>query len=145
MQSMPILEECEIFKNLVHEYHAAWSPGRNPFKISNVERFYSTDADLTAYDLLHTDEVIKGWENYKAELIKIMDGLVDFSLTLTSDDVEVFLHGDIAWTTSYFRVKGMFKNGQALETIVRTSLVWRRQDQKRWLIVHEHSSVPIMA
>lgn len=143
MQATLTPEEREMFKALVVNYHAAWSPGHDPFDIRNAERYYSKGSELTAYDVMHTDSVIKGWENYKAELLQIMQGFADFNISLSRNDVEVFRHGDIVWTASYFRIKGMFKNGQPLESIGRTTLVWKRQEDSNWLIAHEHSSVPI--
>ena len=143
MQATLTPEEREMFKALVVDYHAAWSPGHDPFDISNAERYYSKGSELTAYDVMHTDSVIKGWENYKAELLQIMQGFANFNISLSRNDVEVFRHGDIVWTASYFRIKGMFKNGQPLESIGRTTLVWKRQEDSNWLIAHEHSSVPI--
>lgn len=145
MQSTLIPKEREEFKNLVQDYLAAWSPGRNSFEISSAECFYSKGAELTAYDVFHTDGVIKGWDNYKAELTRIMNSFADFNIILNKDDVEVFRQGDIAWTASYFKIQGTFKSGQPIETVGRTSLVWQRQDDGRWLIVHEHSSAPIMS
>lgn len=145
MQAVLTPEEIEMFKALVVDYNAAWSPGHDPFDISNAERYYSKDSELTAYDVMHTDGVIKGWENYKVELIKIMQGFADFNISLSRNDVEVFRHGDIVWTASYFRIKGMFKNGQPLESVGRTTLIWKRQEDGNWLIAHEHSSVPIIS
>jgi ketosteroid isomerase-like protein len=136
-------EECDFFKARVIDYHAAWSPGRETFDIRKTEPYYSKSSELTAYDVVDTNGVIKGWENYKAELLQIMQGWLDFNISLTKPDVEVFRHGDIVWTTSTFQIKGMLQNGQSLEAIGRTSLVWKHQDDGNWLIVHEHSSVPI--
>ncbi len=143
MQTTLTSAESEMFKALVVDYHAAWSPGHETFDISNAERYYSKDSELTAYDVMHTNGVIKGWENYKAELLQIMQGFADFNISLSRDDVEVFRHGDIVWTASYYRIKGMFKNSQPLESMGRTTLVWKRQEDSNWLIAHEHSSVPI--
>ncbi|MBW4445667.1 MAG: nuclear transport factor 2 family protein [Spirirestis rafaelensis WJT71-NPBG6] len=145
MQSTLTSEECQAFKNLVQDYYAVWSPGRNSFDISKAESFYSQGSELTAYDVFHTDGAIKGWDNYRAELTRIMDNFADFNIIMNKDDVEVFCHGDIAWTTSDFKIKGAFKNGQPIESVGRNSLVWQRQDNGRWLIVHEHSSAPIMS
>jgi hypothetical protein len=88
MQTTLTPEESEMFKALVVDYHAAWSPGHEPFNISNAERYYSKDDELTAYDVMHTDGVIKGWKKYKVELIKIMQGFADFNISLNKNDVE---------------------------------------------------------
>ncbi len=145
MQSTLTIQEREEFKNLVQDYYAAWSPGRNSFDISKAERFYSKGVELSAYDVFHTDGVIRGWNNYKAELTQIMDSFADFNIIMNKDDVEVFRHGDITWTASHFKIKGTFKNAQQIEAVGRNSLVWQRQDDRDWLIVHEHSSAPIMS
>jgi ketosteroid isomerase-like protein len=134
MQSTLTNEEREAFKNQVLDYHAAWSPGHKPFDISSAERFYSKRPDLSAYDIMPTQGPILGWENYKTSLIQIMDGFANFTLSLTQDNVQVFVYG---------KIQGTLKNGQPIEGVGRTSLVWERQADDNWLIVHEHSSTPI--
>ncbi|MBW4505488.1 MAG: nuclear transport factor 2 family protein [Scytonematopsis contorta HA4267-MV1] len=137
-------EEREAFKNLVVKYHAAWSPGREAFDIRNAKQFYSQKSSLSAYDIMPTKGPILGWENYKKELTHIMDGFAEFALFLTKDDVQVFRYGNIICTTSDFQIRGVLKNGQPLEGVGRTSLIWERQEDGNWLIVHEHSSTPIV-
>lgn len=143
MQSTLTPEELEEFRNLVRDYYAAWSPGRNLFDISVAERFYSKGADLTAYDVFPTQGAIVGWENYKAELTRIMDGFQEFTLILNKEDIQVFRRGDITWTTSDFKIRATLKNGQSVEGVGRNTLVWEQQDSGGWLIVHEHSSSPL--
>lgn len=143
MQPTLTHEEREAFRKQVLDYHAAWSPGHEPFDISRAERFYSKRPDLSAYDIMPTQGPILGWENYKTSLIQIMDGFADFTLSLTPDNVQVFAYGNIICTTSDFKIQGTLKNGQPIEGIGRTSLVWERQVDDNWLIVHEHSSTPI--
>jgi ketosteroid isomerase-like protein len=143
MQSTLTHDERESFKKKVLDYHAAWSLGHKPFNISKAERFYSKRPDLSAYDIMPTQGPILGWENYKASLIPIMDGFANFTLSITQDNVQVFEYGNIICTTSDFKIQGTFKNGQPIEGAGRTSLVWERQADHNWLIVHEHSSTPI--
>jgi ketosteroid isomerase-like protein len=144
MQQTLINQEQEaFFKQRVLDYHAAWSPGCEQFDIAKAEHFYSQRPDLSAYDIMPTKEPIIGWENYKAELIQIMEGFAKFTLSLTQDDVRVFQYGNIICTTSDFRIQGTLKNGQPIEGMGRTSLVWELQADGNWLIVHEHSSTPI--
>lgn len=143
MQQILTDKERQIFKKRVLDYHAAWSPGYEPFDIANAERFYSKHSDLSAYDIMPTQGPILGWENYKASLIKIMDGFANFIISLTEDDVRVFAYGDIICTTSDFTIQGTLKTGQPIESVGRTSLIWERQADDNWSIVHEHSSTPI--
>jgi ketosteroid isomerase-like protein len=144
MQQILLNQEQEaFFKQQVLDYHAAWSPGHQQFDIAKAERFYSKTPNLSAYDIMPTQEPIIGWENYKAELIKIMESFAKFILSLTQDNVRVFQYGNIICTTSDFKIQGILKNGQPIEGIGRTSLVWELQADGNWLIVHEHSSTPI--
>jgi ketosteroid isomerase-like protein len=136
-------EEREAFKKEVLDYHAAWSPGHEQFDVSKAERFYSKRPDLSAYDIMPTQGPIIGWENYKVALLQIMAGFAKFTLFLTQDEVQIFQYGDIVCTTSDFRIQGTLKNGQPIEGVGRTSLVWELQANGNWLIVHEHSSTPI--
>jgi ketosteroid isomerase-like protein len=136
-------EERDAFKKRILDYHAAWSPGQKPFNIASAERFYSKRPDLSAYDIMPTQGPILGWDNYKAALSQIMNGFADFTLSLTQDDIQVFQYSDVICTTSDFRIQGTLYNGQPLEGVGRTSLLWEHQADNNWLIVHEHSSTPI--
>jgi uncharacterized protein (TIGR02246 family) len=56
-------------------------------------------------------------------------------------DLEVAADGDVAFSHSLNRTAGSTTDGRAVERWLRWTACWRRIDG-RWLIVHEHVSVP---
>lgn len=56
-------------------------------------------------------------------------------------DVRVTADGDVAFSHALSRVTGKLKTGAAVDMWFRTTLGFRRIDG-RWLIVHDHGSVP---
>jgi ketosteroid isomerase-like protein len=57
-------------------------------------------------------------------------------------DLRVVVGGDIAFTHSLNRKSGTLANEQTSEQWLRWTACWRKADD-RWLITHEHVSVPV--
>ena len=79
------------------------------------------------------EEFRKRWE----ELFDAYQSPIDFEgrdLSITGDD-------DVAFSRSLNRVSGTMKNGQTTERWLRWTACYRKTNRK-WLIVHEHDSVP---
>jgi ketosteroid isomerase-like protein len=49
--------------------------------------------------------------------------------------------GDVAFSTSLNRIRGVMKNGGKADRWVRSTLCWRKREGN-WLIVSDHVSVP---
>jgi uncharacterized protein (TIGR02246 family) len=56
-------------------------------------------------------------------------------------DVEVAVDGDVGFVSFLYHVSGVMADATAVDMWVRASLGLRRVDG-RWLIVHDHESVP---
>lgn len=56
-------------------------------------------------------------------------------------DVRVFADGDVAFSHSLSHVTGKLKSGDGMDMWFRTTLGFRRNGG-RWMIVHDHGSVP---
>ena len=57
-------------------------------------------------------------------------------------DVRIATGGDVAFSYCVHRIKGTLKSGQQTDWWLRWTACYRKTDGK-WLIVHEHVSVPI--
>jgi ketosteroid isomerase-like protein len=57
-------------------------------------------------------------------------------------DLKIMASGDIAVALMLIRTGGTLKNGNELESWVRTTSCCRRSNPT-WLITHEHVSVPV--
>jgi uncharacterized protein (TIGR02246 family) len=57
-------------------------------------------------------------------------------------DVRIATSGDVAFSYCVHRIKGTLKNGQQTDWWLRWTACYRKTNG-RWLIVHEHVSVPV--
>lgn len=71
------------------------------------------------------------------EWMESYEGRVDWE----SHDLQIVTDGDVGFSHSLARVTGTLKTGAAVDMWFRTTLGFRRIDG-RWLIVHDHGSVP---
>ena len=123
------------FKALVDSYWAVWGAG----DIAKAGEMYAKDADLVFYDL----EPLKyrGWAEYSKGVIpNVLDKFASVKFTV-NDDLKVTERGSVAWTTVTVHADGTLKAAGPMKADIRHTIVWERRGG-RWLIVHEHVSVP---
>ena len=106
-------------------------------KIMNV---YEHSAKLVVFDVIPPREYV-GWDAYKKDW---QDFLATFSgpVTFEIDGLDVTAVGNLGYGYSFQRVAGKSADGTAIDMTVRVTDVYRKSDGK-WLVVHEHISVPV--
>jgi uncharacterized protein (TIGR02246 family) len=125
------------FKALIEGYYAAWST----LNLDNAAKYYAKDADLIFYDIAPLK--YKDWAEYRAGVQKaFIDVISGGKLTPNMNDLRVTRRGNIAWTTLTFHLSATPKAGGSMELDARHTAIWEKRDGK-WLIVHEHISVPL--
>jgi len=77
---------------------------------------------------------------YKEGFRKGFAGFKDMKLAL-NDDLAVHRAGNLAWATTTWKLDGHLKDGKDVHLEGRTTLLLEKQNGK-WVIVHEHYSVP---
>jgi len=123
------------FKALVERYWAVWGTG----DIAKAGEMYAKDADLVFYDL----EPLKyrGWAEYSKGVIpNVLEKFASVTFTV-NDDLKATARGNVAWTTVTVHVDGTLKAAGPMKADIRHTAIWERRGG-RWLIVHEHVSVP---
>lgn len=108
----------------------------------DVEAFVSIYADdarifelwgTWEHDMASWREMAKGWFAF----------LGDQRSVVTAHDVRAQVAGDMAWLTASLTYTAVDAAGQALRSL-DNRLTWvLRQRGGRWLVVHEHTSVPL--
>jgi ketosteroid isomerase-like protein len=123
------------FKALVDGYWAVWGTG----DVAKAGEMYAKDADLVFYDL----EPLKyrGWAEYSKGVVpNVLDKFASVKFTV-NDDLKATVRGNVAWTTVTVHADGTLKAAGPMKADIRHTIVWERRGG-RWLIVHEHVSVP---
>jgi uncharacterized protein (TIGR02246 family) len=79
------------------------------------------------------DTFMKRWQ----ELFQSYQNPIDYEVR----DLSITAEGDVAFSHSLNRITGMTRNGQKTNRWLRWTACYRKTNGK-WLIVHEHVSVP---
>lgn len=144
ISSTPALSVTENSDRQSLEQHTnAWVQGwrtspEKPFRIEQIADLYVKDDSLFSYDFGRPHTGVSGWEQASRYYAGFM--AIPKSWTLTpGDDLRVRIRGDIAWTTLSLAGRGEMPNGDVIELPeARVTLIFERQSNGRWLIVHEH-------
>jgi len=123
------------FKARAYRLWTAWD-SLDPSKVAD---FYSKDPGNVYFDI--TPLKFTGWKEYAEEAGKNLAGAGGAKWSPNGDDFKVIKSGDLAVTTLTMNLLFTNKNGVASKMQVRDTDVWEKQGGK-WLIVHEHVSVP---
>lgn len=124
-----------LFKQLTDQTYAAWNT-QNP---DAVAAFYLNDPNVVFYDA--TPLKYEGWNAFRAGIqTNLFDKLNRFKL-VANNDLEATRYGDLVLTTFTYHLSAQSKTGEVIEAEGRQTDLWEKQDGK-WLIIHEHTSVP---
>jgi ketosteroid isomerase-like protein len=124
--------EREQFKSLAYKLWTGWD-SLDPSKVAD---FYSKDPNNVYFDI--SPLKFKGWSEYAEVAGKSLGGA---KWSPNGDDFNVIKSGDLAVTTLTMNLLFTGKNGATSKMQVRSTDVWEKEGGK-WLIVHEHVSVP---
>lgn len=133
-----------VLTELTQAWVSGWrtSP-ETPFTIDQIENLYVKDDRLFSYDFGRPHKGVEGWENAARYYEGFMAIPARWSLT-PGDDLRVNLRGDIAWTTVSLMGEGSMANGDLISLPEsRVTLIFERQKDGKWLIIHEHGSSSI--
>jgi ketosteroid isomerase-like protein len=124
------------FQAMQAEVDKAWCS----LNAKNADPYYAKDPELTFFDLAPMK--YKGWGEYLDGAQKIfLDGCKSMKFIPKGDD-HIVRKGDVAWLTRTLRISAEMKEGKPLELDCRDTVLWVRYGEK-WLIAHEHVSVPL--
>ena len=127
--------DAEI-RSTLEKLYAAWSD-LDPAKAAP---FYAKDPDLTFFDVAPMK--YNGWAEYAAGVPEAFAAYRSGKFTL-NDDLRLHRQGNWAWATATWRAELTKKDGGSEEHLEgRYSAILEKRGNK-WLIVHEHMSVPL--
>jgi ketosteroid isomerase-like protein len=123
------------FKHMVENYWQTWSL----MDTDKSAAMYVKNPDAVFFDV--TPMKYKGWDEYAAGVKKAFANTASAKFT-ANDDITVTRHGDWAWTTDTFHGVLTGKDGKTSPLDGRHTAIWEKINGK-WLIVHDHVSVPM--
>ena len=102
------------------------------------DAYYTSSDSAVFFDIAPMQYA--GWQSYKEGAKKMFAGFKDLKLAL-NDDLAVHRAGKFAWATATWKGDAHLKDGKELHLEGRATLVLEKQKGK-WIIFHEHYSVP---
>jgi ketosteroid isomerase-like protein len=105
---------------------------------ANVAKFYATGPH-TFFDIAPLK--YGSWDEYQAGVKGVLAGYKSAKFTV-NDDAAVHPQGDVVWGTATVKEEMTTKAGKIEMGNFRWTVLWANEDGK-WLIVHEHVSVPL--
>lgn len=83
-----------------------------------------------------------GWATQKERLRRVFKDFEYFKME-PNEDLAVHHVGDVGWATTTWKYIIHLKHGKQFHQEGRGTFVLQRQG-KKWLVVHDHISVPVM-
>jgi len=118
---------------LMQEVLNAWAT-LNP---ASVAQFYASGQNI----FFDVDARYESWEQYQQGAARLLANYQAATSTV-SDDARIYAAGQYAWGTATVRFDMTRHSGQHDMGNMRWTVVWKEQNGK-WLIVHEHGSMPL--
>jgi ketosteroid isomerase-like protein len=116
---------------------------RDAFRVRDVEKImanYERSEKLIVFDVVPPRQHV-GWDAYKKAWQDFLSTLED-PISFDINDLNITVSGDLAYSYSSQHTSGQMNNGSPVDRTVRVTDVYRKIGG-RWLIVHEHVSVPV--
>lgn len=116
----------------------AWAEAVRAKDIDAVMRHYAPD--VVVFDVM-PPLVVKGAEAYRRNWqgwFNALDGQADFQFV----ELHLEVSGDLAYCFSVNRLRARYRDGAKHDAQTRATVCFRKIDG-RWLVVHEHASVPM--
>lgn len=105
-----------------------------------VMKNYVPDETLIVFDVIPPRQYV-GAESYKKNWQGFL-GSFNGPATFENSDMQVAADGKLGYAHYFMHISGTGKDGKPVDMTVRTTDVLRKIKGK-WLIVHEHISVPV--
>ncbi len=123
------------YKAMVQAEYDLWST----MDSAKVSPMFAPDADLIFFDI--TPLKYNGWSEYQKGVMKVFEPYQTMKCTV-NDDVHGGRSGNTAYSASTVGCHAVKKDGGVEDMTLRSTEIWQKRGSK-WLIAHEHASVPM--
>lgn len=124
----------------IRALEARFAAAFNAKNVNAIMKVYVPGRGLLAFDVVPPRQYVgaaayrKDWENFFA----LLKGPPKFTIS----DLTIAADRTLAYSHSIQRVSGTDTKGKPIDLTLRVTRVYRKIDG-RWLVVHEHVSVPV--
>lgn len=117
-----------------------WAKAFEAHDIDGIMAVYAPGDKLIAYDIVPPLQ-FKGKDAYRKDYLEFL-AQYDGPIHVEYRDMRILSSGDLGVIHAVERLSGKLKNGQPSDLWLRATSAVQKIDGK-WLIVHDHISVPI--
>ncbi|HXY13013.1 MAG TPA: SgcJ/EcaC family oxidoreductase [Terriglobales bacterium] len=117
-----------------------WAKAFEAHDIEGIMSIYAPGDAVIAYDVVPPLQY-KGKDAYRKDYLEFL-GQYDGPIHVEYRDMRILSSGDLGFIHALEHFTGKLKNGQQSDLWLRATSGLRKIDEK-WLIVHDHVSVPI--
>ncbi len=112
--------------------------GWSALKPENMAAFYSQEPGHTFFD--EAPLKYSSWQEYQSGVQVLLKDMKTLKLTV-NDDAQIHRVGDTAWGYATVKEEDTTNSGKHEMATMRWTVIFEKSGDK-WLIVHEHFSVP---
>lgn len=117
-----------------------WAKAFETKSADAIMKFYEPGRNLIVFDVMPPGQYV-GYDAYKKDWVDFFASF-EGPVTMKISDLAVEASGNLAYSRSFQTVSGKGKDGMSKTITVRVTDIYRKIGGK-WLIVHEHVSVPV--
>jgi ketosteroid isomerase-like protein len=109
------------------------------FDVDKVGQYYVHGPGHLFFDV--TPLKYNSWDEYKEGVKGLLSNYSQFNFTI-NDDLQIHPAGKITWVDATLNVDTTTKSGDKQPLVLRWTVIFEKQGG-RWIIQHEHVSVPM--
>ncbi len=130
--------ETEI-RQLTQQWIVGWSPDTEPFDPDKLKPLYAQgeNAILVYDDVGEEVEVTRSLDEYAQTWLPFMKQFAYWSIQ-AEGDIEIRASEDMAVSNFVWIAKAKYQDGREISPKQYATLVWQKQDDGRWVIIHQH-------
>lgn len=123
----------------IREVYDRWAKAFQAKDLDAIMAVYAPDGALIAYDVVPPLQYV-GKDAYRKDYQDFL-AMYEGPIKVEFRDLRIFASGDVGFVHALERMSGTMKGGQASDIWLRATSGLRKINGK-WLIVHDHISVP---
>jgi ketosteroid isomerase-like protein len=105
---------------------------------ANMKQYY-VQGDHLFFDIAPVK--YSNWAEYQTGTTELLGGYKSLKMTL-NDDAQIHHEGNLTWAVATIKEESVTVNDKHELGTFRWTVLFQKQPDGKWLIVHEHTSVP---
>ncbi len=140
LASTPVLAGSNADEAAIRNLEARFAAALAVKDVDAIMQAYAPGDDLVVFDLVPPRQYV-GWNAYRDDWKATLAGFKG-PINVQITDLKIETSGPLAYGRSIQHINGTGADGQPSDLVVRVTDIYRKVGG-RWLIVHEHVSVPV--